>query len=53
MEDSWDWYDQMRKLAIAAFEAGEIDYQQYVNMNQKALRKIITFAGKCNDQKED
>jgi hypothetical protein len=41
MDDSWDWYNQSRKLVIAAFKAGEIDYQQYVDMNQKALKKFF------------
>jgi hypothetical protein len=50
MDDSWEWFNQTRKLLIAAFEAGEIDYQQYINMNQKALRKILTVLEKCNDQ---
>jgi hypothetical protein len=52
MDDSVDWYDQMRKWAITAFKAGEIDYQQFVNMNQKALTEYLKMLGKWKAQKE-
>jgi hypothetical protein len=41
MDDSWDWYDQTRKLLIAEFETGEIDYQEFVTKNQQALRRFL------------
>jgi hypothetical protein len=53
MDDSWDWYNQTRKLLIAAFEAGEIDYRQYVDMNQKALKKFLGNGEKLGYPREE
>jgi hypothetical protein len=53
MEDSWDWYDQTRKILIAAFDAGEIDHQKYVNLNQAALKKFLATVGRWKNLQED
>ena len=52
MDDSWDLYDQTRKLFIAAFAAGEIDYQQYVNKTQKALKEFLALVANLDNQKK-